>query len=82
LLQLIEKSTDLILLIGVARVAHVSTQTSGISFHFVIRAVLYQTKHCSSVKICGTSKQFGLAMSLALLSSLCNDSNLQLSVFE
>jgi len=40
LLQAFEESTDWILLIGVARGAMVSIQTSGISFHVVIREVL------------------------------------------
>jgi len=38
------------------------------SFHFVLRKVLYQTKYCSSrkVQMFGNFKNFGLAMSLAL----------------
>jgi len=43
-LQAFKESTDWVLLIGVARGAMVSFQASGISFHFVLREVLYQTK--------------------------------------
>ena len=46
-----------------------SPQISSIPCHFVLREVVYQTKYCSSlkVKIFGTSKNFDLATSLALL---------------
>jgi len=54
-----------------------SLQICSISFHFVLREMLYETKYCSSLKlkIFGTSKNFGLATSLALLSSLSDDSD-------
>jgi len=50
LLQAFEESADWVPLIGVARGAMVSLQTSGISFHFVLGEVLYQTKYRSSLK--------------------------------
>jgi len=61
MLQAFEESADWVPLIGVAREAMVSLQTSGISFHFVLGEVLYQNKYRSSlnVKIFGTSKSMG-----------------------
>ena len=84
MLQPFEESADWVLLIGVARGARVPLQMSDISFHFVLREVLHQTKYYSSlkVKVFGTSKKFWLAPSLALLSSLGDDSHLHVSVFE
>jgi len=45
LLQAFEESANWVPLIGVARGAMVSLQTSGISFHFVLGEVLYQTTY-------------------------------------
>jgi len=60
-LQAFEESADWVLLTGVARGDAVSLQTSGISFHFVLREVLCQTKYRSSlkVKIFSTFKNLG-----------------------
>jgi len=61
LFQAYEESADWVLLIGVARGDTVALQTFGISFDFVLREVLYQTKYCSllKVKIFGTCQHLG-----------------------
>jgi len=63
LVQPFEESADRVLFIGVARGDRVSFQASGISFHFVLREVLYQTKYCSSLNV----KRFGTSKNLEWL---------------